>query len=104
VAHGPKRGVPKSWQSAGVLVAGRPVTLAPREFDLLLTLVRFHDVALDRRKLLDLVWDTSFVSQRTVDVHIARLRDKLSGAGLRIETVWGSGYRLREETNDASAS
>jgi DNA-binding response OmpR family regulator len=33
---------------------------------------------------------------RTVDVHIVRLRNKLEGSGLKIETVWGSGYRLVE--------
>jgi DNA-binding response OmpR family regulator len=32
-----------------------------------------------------------------VDVHVARLRDKLKGGGVRIETVWGTGYRLVPE-------
>jgi len=86
-------------------VSGKPLVLTPKELDLLLTLARFREVALDRRKLLDLVWGTSFVSQRTVDVHIARLREKLTGAGLRIETVWGSGYRMREaEAADAKSA
>jgi DNA-binding response OmpR family regulator len=76
--------------------AGEPVALTPTEFDLLLTLVRFAGVALDRRKLLELVWGTSFFSPRTVDVHIVNLRAKLPDAGVKIETVWGSGYRLVE--------
>jgi DNA-binding response OmpR family regulator len=73
-----------------------PMTLTPKEFDLLATFARFVNVTLDREKLLDLVWGTSFYSLRTVDVHIVRLRSKLEGSGLKIETVWGSGYRLVE--------
>jgi DNA-binding response OmpR family regulator len=77
-------------------VKGESVTLTPKEFDLLATFARFVNVTLDREKLLDLVWGTSFYSMRTVDVHIVRLRSKLEGSGLKIETVWGSGYRLVE--------
>lgn len=77
-------------------IKGDPVTLTPKEFDLLATFTRFLNVTLDREKLLDLVWGTSFYSVRTVDVHIVRLRSKLEGSGLKIETVWGSGYRLVE--------
>lgn len=77
-------------------IKGEPVALTPKEFDLLTTFVRFANVTLDREKLLDLVWGTAFYSMRTVDVHIVRLRSKLNGSGLKIETVWGSGYRLVE--------
>lgn len=77
-------------------IRGESVTLTPKEFDLLATFARFLNVTLDREKLLDLVWGTAFYSLRTVDVHIVRLRSKLQGSGLKIETVWGSGYRLVE--------
>ena len=77
-------------------VKGEPMTLTPKEFDLLTTFARFANITLDREKLLDLVWGTSFYGMRTVDVHIVRLRSKLEGSGLKIETVWGSGYRLVE--------
>lgn len=77
-------------------VKDETVTLTPKEFDLLATFVRFANITLDREKLLDLVWGTAFYSMRTVDVHIVRLRAKLEGSGLKIETVWGSGYRLVE--------
>lgn len=77
-------------------VRSEPLALTPKEFDLLATFARFANVTLDREKLLDLVWGTSFYSMRTVDVHVVRLRSKLEGAGVRIETVWGSGYRLVE--------
>jgi DNA-binding response OmpR family regulator len=74
----------------------RRLSLTPKEFDLLATMVGFPDVVLDRDQLLDLVWGTSFYAARTVDVHVARLREKIKGAGVRIETVWGTGYRLVE--------
>jgi DNA-binding response OmpR family regulator len=78
-------------------VGNQPVAMTPREFDLLATLLRFQGMALDREQLLDLVWGTAFYAPRTVDVHVARLREKLKGSGVKIETVWGSGYRLQQE-------
>ena len=77
-------------------IHGETIVLTPKEFDLLATFARFANITMDREKLLDIVWGTSFYGMRTVDVHIVRLRNKLEGSGLRIETVWGSGYRLVE--------
>ena len=77
-------------------IRGEAVALTPKEFDLLATFSRFVNITLDRDKLLDIVWGTSFYGMRTVDVHIVRLRSKLEESGLKIETVWGSGYRLVE--------
>ncbi len=77
-------------------IKDEPTALTPKEFDLLATFARFANVTLDREKLLDLVWGTSFYSMRTVDVHVVRLRSKLESSGVKIETVWGSGYRLVE--------
>jgi DNA-binding response OmpR family regulator len=71
--------------------------LTPKEFDLLLAFSHLPNVVLDRDHLLDLAWGTSFYGHRTVDVHVARLREKLSDSGVRIETVWGTGYRLVAE-------
>src|SRR3990172_7446590 len=82
-------------------IDGRDVSLTPQEFDLLATFALFPNVALDREQLLDLVWGTSFYAMRTVDVHVARLREKLKGSRLRIETVWGTGYRLAAEARPA---
>jgi DNA-binding response OmpR family regulator len=76
-------------------VAGEEISLTPKEYDLLTTLVRLRGVALHRSRLLELVWGTMFVTPRTIDVHICRLREKLAGAGLHIDAVWGSGYRLK---------
>ena len=75
-------------------IDGEAFALTPKEFDLLTTFARFPNVVLDREQLLDLVWGTSFYALRTVDVHVARLREKLKASPLQIETVWGTGYRL----------
>lgn len=81
--------------SREVTIEANPVTLRAKEFDLLLTLVDHANKVLSRDQLLDLVWGYEFYGQtRTVDVHVAHLRDKLSGSNLVIETVWGMGYKL----------
>ncbi len=76
-------------------IAGQPVKLRRREFDLLHTLMRQPRVVFSRAQLLDKVWGYDFpVQTRTVDVHIAALRRHLRPSRLRIETVPGVGYRL----------
>lgn len=78
-------------------VGGKLIDLRAKEFDLLLTLVEHKGLVLSREKLLDLVWGFDFYGQtRTVDVHIAHLRHKLTGCTAEIETVWGVGYKLAE--------
>jgi DNA-binding response OmpR family regulator len=70
--------------------------LRTKEFDLLQTFVENKSLALSREKLLELAWGYDFYGEtRTVDVHVAHLRDKL-GADERvsIETVWGVGYKF----------
>jgi DNA-binding response OmpR family regulator len=70
--------------------------LRTKEFDLLQTFVENKGLALSREKLLELAWGYDFYGEtRTVDVHVAHLRDKL-GADERvsIETVWGVGYKF----------
>ena len=86
--------------SREVTVDGKAVALRAKEFDLLLTLAEHANQVLSREQLLDRVWGYEFYGQtRTVDVHVAHLRDRLSGSGLEIETVWSRGYKLaaREE-------
>ena len=75
-------------------IAGTPVALATREFDLLVHLAEHRGLALSRRQLLAGVWGDDWVGDdRTVDVHVRQLRKKM-GEGLQLETVWGVGYRL----------
>ncbi len=72
-----------------------PMTLRAKEFDLLLYLMQHPGLALGRERLLNAVWGYEFYGDtRTVDVHIAHLRDRLGGSRLRIETIWGIGYKL----------
>lgn len=79
-----------------VRVAGQPVKLRVKEFDLLRTLAEHRGLVLTRDQLLNLVWGYDFYGQtRTVDVHVAHLRKRLEpSASVRIETVTGVGYKL----------
>jgi DNA-binding response OmpR family regulator len=78
-----------------VSVAGQPVALRAKEFDLLLALVQHKGLALSREQLLEMVWGFDFFGQtRTVDVHIAHLRQKLQASAVEIETIWAVGYKL----------
>jgi DNA-binding response OmpR family regulator len=73
----------------------RSLDLRTQEFDLLLTLARQRGRVLNREQLLQQAWGFDFYGQtRTVDVHIAHLRKKLSESRVRIETVTGIGYKL----------
>ena len=76
---------------------GHAVALGPTEYRLLQFLLARPDRVHSRSQLLDMVWgDHVYIEERTVDVHIRRLRAALapSGADRLIETVRGSGYRL----------
>ena len=82
-----------------VRIAGRPVALRPREFDLLSVLAGSPGVVFDRERLLQLAWGYDFYGDtRTVDVHVTWLRDKLDPSKAKIQTVWGVGYKLVEES------
>jgi two-component system phosphate regulon response regulator PhoB len=73
----------------------RPVKLGPTEFKLLHYLMKHAERVHSRTQLLDKVWgDQVFIEERTVDVHIKRLREALGAAGAMVETVRGAGYRL----------
>ncbi len=73
---------------------GEEVFLKPKEFDLLEALIRNRNLALTREKLLNIVWDFAYEGDsRTVDVHIQKLRKKLSLED-RLKTVYKTGYRL----------
>jgi DNA-binding response OmpR family regulator len=77
------------------IIAGQPVDLRPKEFDLLTTLAEHCGIALSREKLLELVWGYDFYGEtRTVDVHIAHLRKRLAESNVEIETVLSVGYKL----------
>jgi len=89
-----------------VTVAGKVTPLTTSEFELLYTLATNRGRVLSRDRLLDLVWgQEEFVEPRTVDVHITRLRAKLSersGSEHYVDTVRGVGYRFREQPTDCA--
>jgi len=78
-----------------VTVNGKLVEFRAKEFELLATLLRQPGMVLTRDRLLELVWGYERVGDsRTVDVHVASVRDKLSGSDAQIQTVWGIGYKM----------
>lgn len=78
-----------------VEVEGRQVTLTLKEFELLCMLMKNRNMVLTRDQLLNQIWGYSFDGEnRTVDVHIRTLRQKLGSAGDVIETVRGVGYKI----------
>ena len=77
-----------SWQE-------QPLKVGPTEFKLLQHFMRHPERVHTRGALLDKVWgDHVYIEERTVDVHVKRLREALGDAGKMIETVRGAGYRL----------
>ena len=80
-----------------VTVNGRPVVLAPKEYELLRFLLEHKNWVLSRDQLLDRVWGQDyFGSDRVVDNHIKKLRHALGDAGKQIRTVITKGYQLTE--------
>jgi DNA-binding response OmpR family regulator len=73
-----------------------PLPLTGRELAILELLLRRHPAVVERRSIAVQVWDdeADAVGSNTIDVHLARLRAKLAGSTVRIETVRGIGYKL----------
>jgi len=79
--------------------------LGPTEFKLLHYFMQHPERVHSRAQLLDKVWgDHVFIEERTVDVHVKRLREALGPGGAMIETVRGAGYRLTAQVPGAAAS
>ena len=77
-----------------VTIAGRQIELRAKEFDLLLAFVQHLGIVLERDKLLNMVWGYDyFGGTRTVDVHVANLREHIEGSSVNIQTVRGLGYK-----------
>lgn len=81
-----------------VTIGGSPVSLTPKEYDLLLQLARHPGRVFTRDQLLEQVWGYNFFGEaRTVDTHITRLREKMArvpGDRQYISTIWGIGYKF----------
>jgi two-component system phosphate regulon response regulator PhoB len=75
------------------------IKLGPTEFKLLNYLMHHAERVHSRSQLLDRVWgDHVFIEERTVDVHVKRLREALGEAGSMVETVRGVGYRITQHS------
>ena len=83
-----------------VTMGDRPIELGPTEFKLLHFFMTHRDKVYSRSRLLDKVWGTNvYIEERTVDVHIRRLRQALEPFQMDglIQTVRGAGYRFSEQ-------
>ncbi|MBC7214798.1 MAG: phosphate regulon transcriptional regulator PhoB [Burkholderiaceae bacterium] len=81
-----------------VTYQGRVLKIGPTEFKLLHFFMKHAERVHSRAQLLDKVWgDHVFIEERTVDVHVKRLREALGAAGVMVETVRGAGYRFTSQ-------
>lgn len=90
-----------SSQKVSIIDGGREqvVSLTPVEFKLLYHLLRYEERVFTREQLLTAVWDdASEVFDRTVDMHISKLRKKIAKSDYVIKAVHGTGYRLMRKT------
>lgn len=77
---------------------GVEVELSKKEYDLLHLLIRNKGLVLSREKILDKVWNTSYYAgDRSVDIYISKLREKIVSISKNIKTVKGVGYKLEEK-------
>lgn len=91
-----------SLQRYELKLDGQPVTLPPKELELLYFLASNCNRVFTRDQLLDKVWSFDYLGDsRTVDVHIKRLREKLDGVSPEwaLKTVWGVGYKFEVYDN-----
>lgn len=88
------------FESRRVFVRDNEINLTAKEFDLLELLIKNPDKVFSREKLLETVWGTDFPGdERTVDVHVRRLREKIEdnpGEPKYVQTKWGVGYFFRK--------
>ncbi len=95
-------GINIDTQTHRVAIAGTPLDLSPTEFRLLQFFLSNPERVYSRTQLLDAVWgDQSYIEERTVDVHIRRLRKLLAphGCDAYIQTVRTVGYRFSTQTS-----
>ena len=77
-----------------VTVNGAEITLAPKEYDLLIYLIENKGIVLSRNQILDQVWGREYEGyDRAVDTHIKKLRAALGDCGYHVETVIKAGYK-----------
>ncbi len=80
-----------------VSVDGNTIELTKKEYQILLMLVKSSGRYITREEILDSIWSDTLVTDRTVDVHITRLRKRLGSFGSRIKSRTGYGYYIDEK-------
>ena len=96
--RGPLTIDPEQYEAA---VDGHPLSLTATEFRLLHHLAAHPGHARNRDDLLDIIWgEDKFVTPRTVDTYIRRLREKLGDSGDMIQTLRGVGYRFKKMSEE----
>ena len=88
---------PRNEKKEPIKLSGKTVELPPKEMELLYYLASNPNKVFTRDQLLDAVWGYDFFGDsRTVDVHIKRLREKVTGYEnyWQLKTVWGVGYKF----------
>ncbi len=91
-------GIRLDKQAHSVTVAGEPVDLSYKEFELLAYFMENKGIALSREKILNSVWNYDYFGDaRTIDTHVKKLRSKMGEKGELIKTIWGMGYKFEEE-------
>jgi DNA-binding response OmpR family regulator len=98
---GPNKGLRFDHPRRQAWFQGQPLELRPKEYDLLHFLARHRGQVFTREALLSHVWGhESYIDERTVDVHVRRLRSKLAAIAPDAQVIlteWGVGYRLAED-------
>lgn len=93
-----KTGISINKDNRTAFIGKRELNLTPTEFELLYFLASQPGRVFDREQLLNAIWGYDFLGDsRTVDIHIQRLRKKLKEYSSSIETIFGVGYRFRED-------
>jgi two-component system response regulator MtrA len=89
------------FDARSVTVDEEAIELTRVEFDLLAAMARRPGMAFTRRQLVDKALDPDKEgTERTLDVHVSRIRSKLGDAADHLETVWGIGYRLNDSPGE----
>ncbi len=88
-------------QYKAIMLKGSSIELTPNEYNLLCYLIENRDRAVSREELLSNIWGYNCeVETRAADDTVRRLRKKLDSSRAVIETVWGFGFRLKEQAED----
>lgn len=78
-----------------VTIAGTPIELSYKEFELLTYFMENKGIALSREVILNHVWNYDYFGDaRTIDTHVKKLRSKMGPQGEYIKTIWGMGYKF----------